>query len=83
MDDNLCIIAAMTLSPGMQRVLRSIERAKRRRARALALRESGLTVAKVGRALGVNKQRASQLILEARRDRRRQAAVPRETEEAA
>lgn len=53
---------------GMERVLRSIEKAKQRRQRALALRKAGKTVEQVGDALGVSKQRASQILAQARKE---------------
>jgi hypothetical protein len=47
---------------------RWLKEARERRARALAMREAGKSVQEVGDALGVSKQRASELITQARRD---------------
>lgn len=53
---------------GADMIARLIDSAKKRRERALSLRESGLTVEQVGDRLGVSKQRASELISRARRE---------------
>lgn len=55
-------------SAGQQMMDRVILQAKKRRARALALQQSGLTVQQVGDRLGVTKQRASELLARAKRE---------------
>ena len=55
---------------GIEIVARMIEKAKKRREKALQLRKSGLTVQEVGDRLGVSKQRASELISRAKREAR-------------
>lgn len=53
---------------------RVIDEARKRRERALELREAGKTVQQVGDILGVTKQRAAELIARARRDRAQEPA---------
>ena len=59
---------SMKANSGAAMVERSIKWARIRRRRALALRDSGLTVQEVGDRLGVSKQRASELIARAKRE---------------
>ena len=56
----------MATKTGMERMMETIEAARKRRARALRLRESGMTIQEVGNSLGVTKQRAAELISRAR-----------------
>lgn len=72
------------MTSGMDRVLKSIEDARRRRARALAIYDEmgpdgkrKRTMDDVARVLKVSKQRASELVTRARRENG--SAVPRGT----
>ena len=53
---------------GLETVARIVETARKRRVRALILRNSGLTIQQVGDRLGVSKQRAAELISRAKRE---------------
>lgn len=55
-------------SAGTRMMERVVLEAKKRRAKALALYQGGLTVEEVGDRLKVSKQRASELIAKARKE---------------
>lgn len=58
-----------TAQQKLERFQARLEAAYRKRHEALRLRETGKTVQEVGDIMGVTKQRASQMILEARAER--------------
>lgn len=56
----LCIIVAMLT--GLERLLQSVERARQRRALALALRKKGKTFQQIAARFKISRQRAAELV---------------------
>ena len=56
------------LPSDIERAVRRIVEARARRARALSLRRAGLTLQKIGDELGVTRQRALQMVIQAQRE---------------
>jgi hypothetical protein len=69
MNPNKVPAMRLTAEQKLERYKVKLAAAHKKRHQALALRESGMTVQEVGDAMGITKQRASQMIIEATAER--------------